>query len=302
MTTSLDETAGGGATTDGEGRDFAALLARIKAPDPEEVRRSAERRAAFQDEVAALGGFSPLSLEDWLSLCATAGVDAVPSTILGRVPMAALREFDANPAYGEAMAEAGRALEALEAANPEERYMTRFDGCGDMWLKIAMNDSGEWHPDFARVPSVDDERTYETHAIFMPKPDVPVHARPWADAVKVDGLPLEFRVYVGGGEVLGVSNYHYQRPLPDEPWVVAHAERCLALAATLLAAQTRPVRLIRAVGETADPAVNQWTADFVVLEGRGPVFLEGGPPVAHRANPCCFRGRERIEGIALRLP
>lgn len=280
--------------------DLGEFLLTIPRVDEEALARSVARRVAHQDEVAAMPGFAPLSLSDWLALCEAAGVEAIPSTVFARVPMALVRAFDTDPAFGDAMREAAVALEALKAADPEARLMTRWDGCADMWLKIAMNDSGAWSPDFAQVPSIDDERAYEAHALFMPKPDVPMHARPWLDAVAVDGLPLEFRVYVVDGRVAGVSNYHYQRPLPAEPWVLAHAGRCLELAGRLLVAQTRPVRVIRGTGEVADPAVNAWTADFVVLPGRGPVFLEGGPSVPDGANPCCFRGRA-IEGVALAL-
>ena len=96
--------------------------------------------------------------------------------------------------------------------------------------------------------------------------------------------PVEFRVFVERGKVVGVSNYYCQRPLRD----LLFAR--MAIAAADLTGQL-----------TTFCRAKEFTADWLVNSEGSLLFLEGGPPhrkQAPAAGSCCFRPGA-VHGIAL---
>ena len=173
-------------------------------------------------------------------------------------------------------------------------HMMRFDYCASLEIKISLS-QGEWEcrPEFCRV-ELDDPRAFDI-LFEYPRPTAPVWLRPWADALIVDGYPVEYRAFVRDGKLQGISSYYPQRPLPEFP---EHIQAVREQTERLIQAARTPFQwhFVPMPGNLAQDGVH-FTADFIAT-AEGVLFLEGGPPHELGAHPCCFRRRE-ISGVAL---
>lgn len=148
-----------------------------------------------------------------------------------------------------------------------------------------------------------------------PRVIVPVWRRPWIgdQMLLFDGYPVEYRAFVESGNLIGISSYYPQRPLPgnDEHLAVIE-EHVAALLDELeppfewpaMASEQMRVNAMRAAPDggkapTGGPLQDEihFTADFAATR-LGMVLLEGGPPDFMGAAPCCFAAG-RIDGVAL---
>ncbi|MCE5224392.1 MAG: cell division cycle 123 family protein, partial [Porphyromonadaceae bacterium] len=109
---------------------------------------------------------------------------------------------------------------------------------------------------------------------------VDIVLRPWVKAKYENRYPVEFRVFVQDGEILGVSNYYPQMNLSEE--YTQYAEESIEITKKLLG--TTP----------------SFTADYILTENYELLYLEGGPPhlMCGGAHMCCFKPGE-ISGVAL---
>jgi hypothetical protein len=235
----------------------------------------------------------PLSY--WVEIAKAANVPMIPCDFsndfrVGEV-MEALNGGDPTQ-FGDAWEWYER--EVKERLIEGEHFSARWDCCSSSDLKYAASQGKEWGGQFyALIP--DDPRFFDCHDY---QEMTSIILRPWVEALRVEGYPVEFRVYHGPNGYQGISSYYPQRPLPyrvDLPggtWekMTEFAYRCERWAHTLtykMAAEDRK---------------QGFTADFLITPTGKAVFIEGGPPhIANgniSAHPCCFRAGE-IDGIAL---
>jgi len=131
--------------------------------------------------------------------------------------------------------------------------------------------------------------------------------------ILADGYPVEYRAFVQNGELIGISSYYPQRPLPRNDEHLAAIRKHVA---TLIEELDGPFEWPAGPDEamaikTAVPTLEgkeppagtphhdgvHFTADCAATT-LGMLFLEGGPPHFMGAHPCCFQPG-RIRGVAL---
>lgn len=214
-----------------------------------------------------------ISLGAWLDACNARSIDTVPANLIGALPVEAVfaaaggeRSHDMDRLFVTAMKHRGHEM------------ILRWDCCAPSSIKIAMaRPGGAWTASMLDI-SPDDPRLLFTLNEF-PESEIRLWARPWVQAVVHDGYPIEFRVFVEGGRIQGVSSYYPQRPLAGLFYKAA-AQACAKRTETLL---------------DVAPA---FTADWLLTPSNDLLFLEGGPSHQSGAHPCCF-ARGEIDGIAL---
>ena len=173
-------------------------------------------------------------------------------------------------------------------------HMMRFDYCSSLEVKSSLS-QGEWEcrPEFCRL-ELDDPRAFDI-LFEYPRPTAPVWLRPWENTLIVDGYPVEYRAFVRDGEVLGISSYYPQRPLPEFP---EHLQAVRDQTERLIHAVRTPFQWhLKPNMRGLDRNGVHFTADFIAT-AEGILFLEGGAPHELGAPPCCFRDGE-ISGVAL---
>ena len=164
------------------------------------------------------------------------------------------------------------AFQEMERARLPGRMM-RFDYCAGLEIKSSLSlGERECRPEFRRV-ELDDPRAVDILFEYpRPRARAPVWMRPWAQALVVDGYPVEYRAFVRDGEVLGISSYHPQRPLPEFPAhiqaVREQTERLINAVRTPFQWRLHPRR--RGLGQDGV----HFTADFTAT-AEGMLFLEG---------------------------
>lgn len=294
--------AGRGSQNDGEPRklgDVTAILnefAVLAADVPDIDRRYFEaKRERIEQVVGDQPTFNAISLTEWLDIIRMADVPHVPAREVARIPCDVIARFD-HPTPGDkphwaTLASATKAL--------PDNHMLRWDCCAGLDVKLDM-DRGRCDQHTGRSLSPDDPRFFDI-LFGYPAAEIPIHARPWVDAIMVESHPLEFRVFVRNSEIVGVSSYYPQRPLPQTPQVDAAVQACKMHTQTVIDLLGRTGRV--PWGLTYSP---KWfatekvsaTLDFLVDTEGATRFLEAGPPFGAGAHPCCFEGRD-IEGVAL---
>jgi hypothetical protein len=256
-------------------------------------RRCAEAREE-RVRLDEIGGFRPVSLGDWLDLCQQSGVPTVPAVLLGEADLDAIVRFDEPEVAQRAAPFYARVRQTLDDLGPG--WMARWDCCSMAALKYRLSSGvADWDPELAELYA-DDLRAYDVLCDF-PGERMTAWARPWTSLAMIEGFPVEYRVFVERNEIVGVSNYYPQRPLPDDEATACDIARARRFTEQLIAAQTRPL-VCPQIGEVEG---NWFTADFARLASGALIFLEGGPPHTPRwgAHPCCFEDGD-VKGIALR--
>ena len=240
--------------------------------------------------------FCPVSLGDWLEVCQRAGVPAIAAQQVAEVRKTDyLNWTDDGPVRERLMAAYGK-MRDFAASD----YMMRYDCCSSTDVKAALaHGKPEWHEDFATL-MLDDPRVYELIEQY-PREIVPVWQRPWVKAKIHDGYPVEYRVFVKDGRVVGISNYYPQRPLPLH---TEHIDKVCALTEQLIGELFDVqfewnVGLLFVLGqEKLDLGGMHFSADFLVDADDEVLFIEGGPPHELGAHECCFNAGD-VDGLAL---
>lgn len=229
-----------------------------------------------------------VNLGPWLELCERMGVPYVPAEFSESFPvveMYALIDSHGDepvmmvaPLLERAFQWLGK--QRVQANTENAQIIARWECCSSVDTKSMMAHGGGWHRDMTFLEL--DERVFDCLA----SEHLRMCVRPWVEALRMDGYPVEFRVFFGADGYQGVSSYYPQRPLPETPQVMDAVMVCHAFANTLYQAGEFPVG---------------FSADFLLTEEGKVLFLEGGPPHVLgpvSAHPCCF-APGRIDGIAL---
>lgn len=232
-------------------------------------------------------------LGPWLELCQEARVPHIPAEFSEPFPFAQVY----GALDGEECPELAAAWEWMrrrvgESLASGDKVMVRWEcACHDRVKSAACQGFG-WSEELYCSPMTDglcgmcdDMRGPDCTVTETTRLGV----RPWVDALRFDGWPVEFRVFYGPNGYQGVSNYYPQRPLPDMPLYRELAHDCHVMAGNLSTCSQR------------FPA--GFTADFLVKPDGDVLFLEGGPPshghpMAPNAHPCCM-APGKIRGVAL---
>ena len=250
--------------------------------------------------------FCPLSLEDWILLCCMADIPHVGANHVIDFERNDVMHYDKRGPHQQRIHTALELLKHFKRPN----HMYRWDCCSDYYIKSSMAKGDfEWNEKFLEI-DIGDIRTQEILYDY-PRFVVPVFSRPWLTPWLIDNYPVEYRVYVDDGVIMGVSNYYPQRPIPEIP---EHLKAVQDLTEKLMKHMPDPPWQVGNVVQQKDahdlgsvmsgtPRMSDgihFTADFIVsLEGEV-LFLEGGPPhrIDYGAHPCCFLAGD-IDGIAL---
>lgn len=237
--------------------------------------------------------FCPVSLHDWINLCQKADVPCIPAVQVASFNRSDLLNAD-DPHRRQVVEQALN--DANQQAGPGE--MLRFDYCASEATKFLLATGQADDNEQNRCLYLEDSRAVDI-AYEFPREAIPVWKRPWTAASILDGYPVEYRVYVEHGKLLGISNYYPQRPLPHDP---EHIAAVTTFTNLLIAAAATPFLWNQGPGyasfiEHGADSVS-FTADFLVDAHNCLLFLEGGPPHPLGAHPCCFKPFD-TNGLAL---
>lgn len=249
---------------------------------------------SWRDSLERTRAFCTVSLGDWLDAVRRAGVPHVPAERVGDFEIEALLNYDRPGAHDAELSRFGAAVEG--AAEPD--FMLRWDVCASSEVKWRLGEGRpRWHADFLKL-MIDDPRAYDLIYEF-PRDLMPVWKRPWIRARIVEGWPVEFRVFVKDGIVVGAASYYPQRDLPETAEFLDLARRAMGLTEAVIARVPCPVWVPPDGGAGRwRPDVAHGTCDWLLAETGELLWLEGGPPFGAGAHPCAFLGRDGISGIA----
>ena len=251
--------------------------------------------------------FWTVSLGHWLGLARQVGTPHVDATRVATVRIADLMYYDTE---GPHVARLKAAWDAMAAAR-RPGTMLRWDCGASAHLKHLMARGRLPADEVEELQTLTiDERIYDLAGEY-PNDHLHVWQRPWIRdrMVIVDGYPVEYRAFIRHGEVVGVSSYYPQRPLPYNEAEIGGVRRLAQGLADALAARAplvwpyplpdHPETPQHEDDDAAGARGVHATADFVVTRDAGVLLLEGGPPHFAGAHPCCFEGRGSTTGIAL---
>lgn len=271
--------------------------ARTEVPGPEIFEESTTPLGRIKDS-AETARFCPLSLGDWIDACRRANVPHVPAreaAVLCRHDVIRYEQPGKPRDRNEQAVQRARS-----ACRPGE--MLRLDCCAGSETKFRLaTGRPEWRED-TQLVYVGDPRATEL-VLDMPRERIPIWRRPWIKARLEGRFPVEYRAYVQDGQVVGISNYHVQRPLRRSN---AHIDAIARWTDALLAVLETP--FLWPYGPYRDYFDDHcaadgvhFAADFIVDQNDNVVFLEGNPPHHLGAHPCCFPMDETY-GLALAAP
>lgn len=225
-------------------------------------------------------GFNVVSLGAWLHLCETISLPCVPAEHIATIDIRLLMNWDVE--QGPALRQFFATVE--RAKRPQT--MLRWDCCAPTDVKARMAAGRPaWSPALTERFTIDDARAF-TIITEYPGNTMSVWRRPWMDAAVVDRYPVEYRVYVEAGAVIGISSYYPQRPLEqaDALHDVLRANTMVSILIQALDGKT----IVHLPPGDRGPGGRSFTADFIRLRVGSLLFLEGGPAFGAGAHPCCF--------------
>ncbi|MFK4706120.1 hypothetical protein ABIC83_002959 [Roseateles asaccharophilus] len=271
----------------------------IPAVDFDAIVQEARAKHAAAAAKARTGGrFIGTSLGDWMSRVNDAGVPAVPADKIATFARSAFLEL-MDGGDDRTVAAMAPLREALAKLPPDA--MARFDPCSGVELKHVIAEGLEPTRSDRQDLLAFDPRAFDIIHEF-PADHVDVWSRPWIRAKKIDGYPVEFRVFVENSEIKGVASYYPQRPLPQTGEISGYVGDCLNLTYRVLDHLQRSKEtpwMPSYEGRFVEGLVSA-TLDFIVTDDGNVLFLEAGPPYGAGAHPCAFIDQE-IRGVALAL-
>lgn len=245
--------------------------------------------------------FSHVSLEGWLAEARAAALPMVEGEVVHRMPMLAILNIEEQR---EQDAVQWAALEKVRSSLGRND-MLRWDCCASLDVKGTMHDGSA---DLTSTQAVDplngvspawrtvldgqDPRFFDLAYVY-PGEDIPVIKRPWVEARREGSHPVEYRVFVQNGEILGVANYYIQRDLQATDQVKGEVEQAIAHTERLIESMAdRRAHAFNGpaedIGPSFDPDRLSCTIDYLVAEDGRVLFLEAGPPFGLGAHPCAF--------------
>jgi hypothetical protein len=220
----------------------------------------------------------------WLGLCERTGVPYIPAEFsepFSVVDLGDYLELEPTPRLRAALDWAYRTLMARLEADQRGRWTFRWECCSSSAVKCAAA-SGAGFSDIYYTMRVDDPRVFDCTV----GRETRVCIRPWVEAAREGGYPVELRAFVGADGRLGISNYYPQRDLTETDELRSALQRVEFFAGALFGKESFPAG---------------FTADFLVMPDFSVTLLEGGPPHVQgpiSAHPCCMKPGDTT-GIAL---
>lgn len=262
----------------------------------DEIMASREAQFVIPFELDAADGsrFNAVSLEQWIKFASDAGIPFVPADVVATIPVSVLLTAE-TPSPDDAGHWA-----ALKAANggTHPSHMVRWDCCAGLDLKIAMDMNPEDVSAYDRTGLHAGDPRFCDILYVYPAKEVSILRRPWVETRMEGTHPAEYRVYIEGGEIVGISSYYPQRAMPLDAVTGDEVRQTLLLAQSLLDqlkyAQVDPW-FYGSKNERFEGRGAACTLDFLVEATGKVMFLEGGPPFGAGADPCCFQ-QNRVDG------
>lgn len=290
-------------------------LPELEFPSTEEMAAQRYARTTAPLEAARKANpvtyiFNAVSLVEWTSIAAAAGIDHISSEVACSMPMDVILNFEEPRAGDDIHWEQMR----LARASLKAGEMMRWDCCSSLDMKSVMSDGGAascpgfmTDPENPAVPSwktitdVGDPRFFDI-ALEYPGSEIALVKRPWVEARREGSHPVEYRVFVKNGEIEGVANYYIQRDLELTSLTQSEVGSCIGMTQQLLdhmdKVQALPYNVIGKQSGAADDFNAQlasFTADYLVDETGKVQFIEAGPPFGLGAHPCAFVDN-RVQG------
>lgn len=230
------------------------------------------------------GEFNVVSLGAWMRLCEAVSLPRVPAEPVASIDIHLLMNWDVE--QGPALRQFFTTIERAKRPNT----MLRWDCCAPSDVKARMA-AGQpaWSPALTEHFTIDDARAF-TIITEYPGSTMTVWRRPWMNAAVVDRYPVEYRVFVDAGTVIGISSYYPQRPL-DQADTLQDVFRLNVMAGTLIRALDGKT-IVHPPSPDRGPEGLSFTADFMRLCDGRLLFLEGGPAWGGGAHPCCFENAD----------
>ena len=196
----------------------------VEAPLPHEP--DTERATSRNPDA---DGFNVVSLGAWIRLCEAVSLPCVPAEPVASIDIHLLMNWDVE--QGPALRQFFTTIE--RAKRPHT--MLRWDCCAPSDVKARMAvGRPAWSPTLTEHFRIDDPRAF-TIMTEYPGNTMTVWRRPWMNAAVVDRYPVEYRVFVEAGAVIGISSYYPQRPL-DQADTLQDIFRLNVMAGTLIRA------------------------------------------------------------------
>ena len=236
----------------------------------------------------------------WCALAERANIPFIPVELVATLSIEAVELLIDNKHHELSPADALALATAEAYADAGGFWRTEF--CAGSQVKYTMSEGLDLP---AILPfHLDDERIVDMH---WAQPNLRLIGRPRLTPVRVNGYPVEFRVFHGGEAQDGAASFYY--PQAGEflitPELHAAMDQAIAWAGILAALRTE-LGLIPWLPEGGGPAIGS-TIDFMLTEERGLVLVDAGPGFGYGAHPCCFidspvagRRWQLAEGVKLR--
>lgn len=294
-----------------DARDLDVLLPSL--PDSATLMRTrCEQMVAPLDAAKTTHNcFNAVSLTAWLTIAAKAGIAHVSAHEVACLSVDMLLNFE-EPRLEDAALWMSL-QDAIQGTRDGE--MLRWDCCAGLALKGAMDDSPQSvsHGEMTDLHP-GDPRFFDI-AYMFPEVEMRVLRRPWVKARQENGRPVEYRVYVLDGIIVGLSNYYPQRALHLSAQRDAEIREVLRLGSQFVEYLRFEALVPWFKGlplDTSAEGLINCTLDFLIGSDGEVLFLEAGPPFGAGAHPCCFEynvvqaqrevaRRISVEGVALGL-
>lgn len=254
-----------------------------------------QNQIANRNGNSELDTFCTIELMDFLHLAKQAKVPFIPAIPIASIDVDTVTSFDDEDMAPDDIELSKQFWASIrkEADNILNLgTMFRWSCCAPADIKMALSrgekpDLGKHRTEF----TIDDLRAYDIVSDY-PRKEITVYYRPWITPKKLNGYPLEFRVYVEEDKVIAVSQYYPQSALEETPELADIVNQCTDYVEAMIKAQHKPC--LHPLSMSGGPDSNWWTADFLVSNWGDVLFLEGGPPHLPTcgAHPCCFDDRK----------
>ncbi|AXK43929.1 hypothetical protein [Erythrobacter aureus] len=281
------------------GQSIEASMASAEAARTAIADRFTEESVPASKIGEQAGPVHAASLQVWNEVASRAGVPTVEAKLIADIPMSVLNEglfyWDqvSAPLDDERHASVIAAIDYAKTGG-----FWRTDLCAHGWVKAQISETGSF--ELETTFSLDDPRIMDIH---FGMPSVTILARPTLTPVRVNGWPVEFRVFFGGAaaEDGAVSFYYPQAGDIDvTPELEAAAQQAREYGAAMYA-KRKELGLIPWLPGLSEPDDQIGASiDFMLTEERGLVMIDAGPGFGHGAHPCCFIDSP-VEGIRWKL-
>jgi len=253
--------------------------------------------------------FPAASLSRWMKIIELANIPAIKSEVIAEIDInSVLRSEEVYNRKGEvnkgkeALAKDLQKINIINE-NLKNNEMLRWDVCAPIEVKSKMAKENTLRKEMDNKNFhlfSGDPRAYDI--IFEhPEHRLKIIKRPWVDALKENGMTVEFRVYIKDNNVQGVSNYYPQIELPESDemldWAKLSIEHSEAIVKECIKQNKFPFNN-KSKGDKSVTA----SLDFLVSDKGELLFIEAGPGYGYGGHPCCFFDGEsvsKIEGIKL---